>query len=48
VIIKIAIKRAGSRAHTLSVEKRKSIVALAFSIDIGLIKRADRLTETTN
>jgi hypothetical protein len=48
VIIKIAIKRAGSRAHAFSVEKRKSIVALAFSIDIGLIKRADRLTETAD
>jgi hypothetical protein len=48
VLIKIAVKRARSWAHAFSIGERKSIIALAFSIDVGLISWANRLTESTN
>lgn len=48
MVIKVAVKRARSGVNAFSVEKRESIVALAFSVDVGLVKRADRLAESSN
>lgn len=46
-MVKYTVKWADDWGNAFAVVKRNSIVALAFSVDIGLIAGADRVAETT-